>query len=74
MKISNTTYDRLKWIASVFMPAFIALVGGLGQALNYANTDTVVTILGLINAFLGAIMVSGSGTYHKENEEGVDNE
>lgn len=31
IKISNTTYDRLKWFALVFIPAFEVLILTLGK-------------------------------------------
>ena len=44
MKLSNKTYDILKWIALVALPALITFYGVVGAACNIPYTDTVLTI------------------------------
>lgn len=67
MKMSNKTYDRLKWFLLVFEPALVTLISGLGVAIKW-DTSLVVTIIGLVSAFLGTITGISSSKYKKEGE------
>ena len=66
MKLSNKTYDILKWLVWVFLPALGVFLGVLGQSFGWANTDTALTILTAFTAFLGAI----TGVSNKEFNKG----
>ena len=66
MKLSNKTYDVLKWLVWVFLPALGVFLGVLGQSFGWANTDTALTILTAFTAFLGAI----TGVSNKEFNKG----
>lgn len=55
MKMSNETYDRLKWVALVFVPAFEFLILTLGEIWDipyYARIGATVAALGLFLAKL----------------------
>lgn len=77
MKMNNTTYDRIKWIVMILLPALTALVAGLGKAYGWDGTELAVTTLTLFTTFLGAITVNSSSKYHavdkddQENNQGV---
>ena len=68
MKLSNKTYDVLKWLVWVFLPALGVFLGVLGQSFGWANTDTVLTILTAFTAFLGAITGVSNREFNKEEE------
>ena len=68
MKLSNKTYDVLKWLVWVFLPALGAFLGVLGQSFGWANTDTALTILTAFTAFLGAITGVSNREFNKEEE------
>ena len=68
MKLSNKTYDALKWLVWVFLPALGVFLGVLGQSFGWANTDTVLTILTAFTAFLGAITGVSNREFNKEEE------
>jgi len=67
--MSNKVYDILKWIALVFLPAFIVLVGTILNTLNIANANIIITILTAINAFLGSILGISNISYNKKVEK-----
>ena len=48
MKLSDKTYDVLKWIAIIFLPALTTLVGGVGGKLGYEHIDLVVYCICLL--------------------------
>lgn len=70
MKLPNEVYDILKWIAIIVLPALATLVGAVGVAIGYANTDLVVTIIVALGAFLGSVL--GVSSYEHNKEDGND--
>ena len=66
--MSNKTYDILKYIAQIFIPALTVFIGVVLQCFNVAYTDIVVTIMTAFDAFLGAILKISSDNYNKNNE------
>lgn len=66
--MSNKVYDVLKWIALVFLPAFIVLVGVILNTLNIANANIIITILTAIDTFLGSILGISNINYNKKVE------
>lgn len=67
--MSNKVYDILKWIALVFLPAFIVLVGVILNTLNVANANIIITILTAIDTFLGSILGISNINYNKKVEK-----
>ena len=68
MKLSNSLYDKLKWVAQILIPAIITLYGTIAMALGLPYTDVVVTILGAVDAFLGTILGISTSNYNNELE------
>lgn len=66
MKLSNETYDILKWIIAIVLPALILLVATVGDVVAWQSTDTVVQVMTAVNTFLGSIFMISSHNYHKE--------
>lgn len=67
MKMNNETYDKVKWVVMILMPALTTLVGGLGQAYGWDHTDLAVTTLTLITTFMGAVTLKSTSNYNKED-------
>lgn len=65
MSFNNQQYDRLKWGILVFLPAFSALVGGLGSLYGVASVELYVTTINLLTAFGGALLQVSSRNYHE---------
>lgn len=72
MKLSNKVYDKLKWIALVFIPALITFYGVVGNVLNIPYTDVVLTIMGAFDVFLGSLLGITSAQYNKNIKESGD--
>ena len=68
MKLSNKAYDILKWLVIVFAPALMTLVAGLGATGLIANTDVIVTVIGLVATFVGGLIGVSTRNYNKEEE------
>lgn len=68
MKLSNKTYDILKWLVWVFLPALSVFLGVLGKSFGWEDTDLLLTVLTAFTAFLGAITGVSNREFNKEEE------
>lgn len=67
--MSNKTYDILKWIATVVLPAFATLTLTIGQIWGWSDwTVPIGATIAAVAAFLGAILGVSSITYAKNKE------
>lgn len=65
MRLSNTTYDRLKWFALVFIPAFEFLILTLGDIWDFAHYIEIGQTIAAIGVFLAALLGVSSKNYYK---------
>ncbi|WP_165005992.1 MULTISPECIES: phage holin [unclassified Enterococcus] len=65
MKLNNSTYDIIKWVVSIVLPALAVLVGGLGKVYGYEHTDIAVTTITAVTTFLGTILQVSNKNYKK---------
>ena len=63
------TYDPLKKLALVGLPAFSALYFGLGQIWGFPAIEQVVGSVAVIDTFLGSLLGISSSNYKKKKEE-----
>ena len=64
--MSNKVYDILKYIALVFYPAVVVLVGTILTALGNENTEVILIIMTAIETFLGTILGISNVQYKKK--------
>lgn len=67
MKLSNKTYDILKWIALVALPALTTFYGVVGATLNIPYTQEVLTIAVAFDTMLGTMLGISNSKYNKAN-------
>ena len=75
MKLSNRTYDTLKWIALVVIPAAATLVLTVGKIWGLPYYDNIGATISAIGLFIAAIIgVSSKDFYEIEpvDVEGLD--
>lgn len=65
--MSNKTYDIIKIIALIVLPAVTTFVGVTLEALNVECTGVVVTIMTAFDVMLGTIIEKLSSMYKKKN-------
>ena len=63
--MSNKTYDSLKWITLVFLPALTTFVGVILNCFDYESTDIVLTIMVGFDTFLGSCLGISNINYKK---------
>lgn len=61
------TYDRLKFVAQIFLPALGALYFGLSQIWHLPKPTEIVGTITVIDLFLGAILGVSSAQYYKND-------
>ena len=66
--MSNKTYDILKWIAQIFLPALTVFVAVIMKSFNIECRDIVVTIMTAFDTFLGTILGISSMNYYNKGE------
>lgn len=66
MKMSNSNYDWLKWVAQIFLPACGTLYFALAQIWGLPYAEQVVGSITAIDAFLGALLGISTHYYNKE--------
>ena len=64
--MSNKTYDVLKWIAQILLPALGTLYYALAQIWDFPYPEHVVGTITAVDAFLGAILGISTAQYKKD--------
>jgi len=63
---SNNTYDVLKWIAQILLPALGALYFGLAQIWGFPYGEQIVGTIAVVDTFLGVILGISTSNYNKQ--------
>lgn len=69
MKLSNKTYDALKYIALVALPAVETLWLTLGKIWSFPYVIEIGATIAAIDVFLGALLKVSTDNYNKEAEQ-----
>jgi hypothetical protein len=72
MKLSNKTYDILKWIAQILLPAVGTLYFALSKIWGLPFATEVVGTITAVDTFLGALLGISSSNYKKLNDAEVN--
>lgn len=72
--LSNKTYDVLKWIAQILLPALGTLYFALAQIWNLPFAEEIVGTIVAIDTFLGVLLGISTSKYNdkiwQQMEEG----
>ena len=74
MKLTNITYDRIKWFALVFVPAFEVLILTLGKIWGIPYYSEIGASVAAVGVFLAALLGVSSRNYYKGIGEAVAEE
>lgn len=72
MKLSDTLYDVLKWIALIALPAAGTLYFALAGIWCWPYAEEVVGSITAIDTFLGAILQISNASYKKAQAADAD--
>ena len=67
--MTNKTYDILKYIAQIVLPALGTLYFALSQIWGLPYGEEIVGTITAFDAFLGALLGISSAQYYKEMED-----
>lgn len=66
MRMSNTVYDVLKYIALVVLPALGTLYFALSKIWGFPYGAEIVGTISAVDAFLGALLQISTNEYNKD--------
>lgn len=72
MNLSNETYDKLKWVAQIVLPALGTFVAGIFALYHLPYGEQVVGTIAAIDTFLGALLKHSSDVYSGDGQLIVD--
>ena len=62
--LSNKTYDTLKWIAQILLPALGTLYFALARIWDFPYPEEIVGTITAIDAFLGVLLGISTAQYN----------
>ena len=68
--LSNRTYDILKWVALVFLPALGTLYFALAGIWEFPYGEEIVGTITALDTFLGVLLGISTAQYNRENANG----
>ena len=71
--MSNKTYDVLKWIAQILLPATATLYFALASIWGFPYGEQIVGTITAIDAFLGVLLGISSYNYNKKEVKNEGN-
>ena len=72
MKMSNSVYDVLKFIAQIVLPALATLWAALGKIWGWPLVTEITATICAIDTFLGALLGISSMQYAKQEKQPPD--
>ena len=67
MKMSNTVYDILVWVAQIVLPALGTLYAALSGIWGFPYGEQIVGTITAVDVFLGALLKISNEQYKKQN-------
>ena len=69
MKMENKTYDILKYVAQILIPAIATLYFSVSQIWGLPYGEQIVGTLTALDAFLGVCLGISSNNYYKNDSD-----
>lgn len=68
MKMTNRTYDVLKWIALILLPALATFYAAIAAVWGLPYTEQVVGTITAVDTLLGTLLKISSGNYKNQED------
>ena len=65
-EMDSKSYDRLKYVVQIILPAVIALTGVLLMSFEVNKAELVLTIMAAIHTFLGTVLGISNHQYKNQ--------
>jgi hypothetical protein len=72
MQISNKTYDILKWVAQLLLPALATFVMSLGNIWGIPYSEQISLTLVALDTALGVVLGISTSNYKKLNDTEIE--
>lgn len=72
LKMSNETYDILKFIAQILLPAIGTLYFALATIWGFPYGEQIVGTVTAVDAFLGTCLGISTKQYREDNDASMD--
>ena len=72
MILKNETYDKLKWIAQILIPAIGTLYFALARIWNLPFPEEIVGSITAIDTFLGCLLGISTLNYEERKEKELE--
>ena len=69
MIFSNSTYDKLKWIAQILLPALGTLYFTLAGIWGFPYGEQIIGTISSVDVFLGVVLKISSDNYKVQTNE-----
>ncbi len=66
MTLTNKTYDILKWIAQILLPALATLYFAIASVWGLPYSEQVVGTISAVDVFLGALLGISTAVYNNK--------
>ena len=66
MSLTNKTYDILKWIAQILLPALATLYFAIASVWGLPYSEQVVGTISAVDVFLGALLGISTAAYNNK--------
>ncbi|WP_195547814.1 phage holin [Holdemania sp. 1001095H_141210_F2] len=67
MKLTNKTYDILKYVAQIVLPSVATLYFALAGIWGFPYGEEIVGTITAVDTFLGALLMISTNQYKKSN-------
>ena len=67
LMMTNKTYDVLKWICLIVLPALAVLLTAVGEIWGISDMPKIVMTLNAVTAFLGALIGVSTANSNKQH-------
>ena len=68
MKMTNRTYDTLKWVALILLPALATFYAAIAAVWGLPYTEQVVGTITAVDTLLGTLLKISSDNYKKQED------
>ena len=66
--LNNKSYEIMKWITMIALPAISVFIGAVGVELGISDPDTLVTLLNAITVLMGSLIGMSTLNYNKDKD------
>lgn len=74
MKMNDATFNAIRWVVEIFLPALSTLYFGLSQFWPLPYVEQIVGTISVFTTFLGAVVITARKAYESNNQTTEEDE